>query len=115
MTVVDLYDTIFSDEAAQDKMKNYKNVYGMKCIRMSFLFIYVYFLWDRVTPLLTVLFLASYCLRIFSLHAGGHRYFAHKSYDCVWWLKQILAYFICVHDPAAIFYWCYVHNDHHKV
>ena len=51
--------------------------------------------------------------RVFSMHAGGHRYFSHKGYDAVPWLVQLFAITICLTDNIVLFYWVFLHNEHH--
>lgn len=53
-------------------------------------------------------------LKVFCIHAGGHRYFAHRSFECSPWLKHLMAFGIMSSNPVTVFYWMYEHNDHHK-
>ena len=51
--------------------------------------------------------------RLFAHHAGGHRYFAHKSYKCTPLLATLFAVTICMGDNLVFYYWTLMHNDHH--
>jgi stearoyl-CoA desaturase (delta-9 desaturase) len=62
---------------------------------------------------LAVLCFLSCSWRVFANHAGGHRYFSHKSFDCQPWFCKLLAYSICCTEAGPFFYWCLMHNYHH--
>ena len=51
--------------------------------------------------------------RVFCQHAGGHRYFAHKSFRCTPIFATLMALTICVSDVGTFYYWVFFHNDHH--
>jgi stearoyl-CoA desaturase (delta-9 desaturase) len=52
--------------------------------------------------------------RLFSHHAGGHRYFSHKSFKCIPLLATLFAITICMGDIVTLYYWVFMHNDHHS-
>jgi len=62
---------------------------------------------------LVALCLLNVIWRLFAHHAGGHRYFAHKSYKCRPFLASLLAVTICVSDFFTFYYWVFLHNEHH--
>jgi stearoyl-CoA desaturase (delta-9 desaturase) len=73
----------------------------------------IYF-WPRATPQLLLTCFLSSQIRLFAEQGFGHRYFAHKSFECVWWLKQLCAILIISVEPPILLYWMYVHNHHHR-
>lgn len=63
--------------------------------------------------LVTLSFIST-CWRIFCNHAGGHRYFAHKSFETYSWVVQLLAIGICTSSlGVVIYYWVFIHELHH--
>jgi len=51
--------------------------------------------------------------RVFCVHGGGHRYFAHKSFRCTAWLEFLMAVTISFTDLNQMHYWSVLHNIHH--
>jgi len=67
---------------------------------------------ESALPLYLLCF-ATCCFRIFCNHAGGHRYFAHKSFKCAPWLVQVMAFTIAETELGLFFMWAFQHNEHH--
>lgn len=47
------------------------------------------------------------------MHAGGHRYFSHQSFQCVPWLVTAWAATIAETEFPMLWYWIFFHNEHH--
>src|SRR6185503_11049189 len=57
--------------------------------------------------------LGFYCLRIFAISAGYHRYFAHRSYKTGRIFQFLLALFGCLSHQKGPLWWAAHHRYHH--
>ena len=57
--------------------------------------------------------LGFYCLRIFAISAGYHRYFAHRSYKTGRVFQFLLALFGCLSHQKGPLWWAAHHRYHH--
>jgi fatty-acid desaturase len=88
-------------------------VFTKNYVPLLALIILLYNLAHRASSSLFFLCISSSAWRIFANHAGGHRYFAHKSFRAPNWLIIIFAWTICSTEIGVFFYWCFFHNLHH--
>jgi stearoyl-CoA desaturase (delta-9 desaturase) len=58
--------------------------------------------------------LAFYCLRIFGVSAGYHRYFSHRSYKTNRIFQFILAFVGCMSNQKGPLWWAAHHRYHHS-
>jgi stearoyl-CoA desaturase (delta-9 desaturase) len=57
---------------------------------------------------------AFYCLRIFAVSAGYHRYFSHRSYKTNRIFQFILAFIGCTSNQKGPLWWAAHHRYHHS-
>ena len=60
------------------------------------------------------LFLSVYCLHVFTLTAGYHRYFSHKSFKTTRTFQFILAFLGCMAAQKDPLWWASHHRLHHQ-
>ncbi len=61
-----------------------------------------------------ILFLTMYCLHVFTLTAGFHRYFSHKSFKTSRLFQFILAFFGTIAAQKDPLWWASHHRIHHQ-
>lgn len=66
------------------------------------------------TPTLVALCLAAYCVRMFFLTAGYHRYFSHRSYKTSRPFQFVLAFASCTCAQKGPLWWASHHRNHHR-
>lgn len=69
--------------------------------------------WTGVSPVAVLGCLAFYCLRIFAVSAGYHRYFSHHSYKTSRVFQFILAFVACTANQKGPLWWAAHHRYHH--
>ncbi|HET6975466.1 MAG TPA: acyl-CoA desaturase [Pyrinomonadaceae bacterium] len=69
--------------------------------------------WAGVSWVAVVASLACYCLRIFAISAGYHRYFSHRSYKTGRIFQFILALVGCMANQKGPLWWSAHHRYHH--
>ncbi len=71
-------------------------------------------LWTGITPRAVVLGVALYLLRIFSIGAGYHRYFAHRAFRTSRVFQFCLAFLAQTSAQRGVLWWAAKHRRHHK-
>ena len=74
--------------------------------------VYVFYNGVRWTDF--AIFLAMYALAGYSITAGYHRYFSHRSYDCHWSLRLAYLLFGAAAIQNSVLKWCRDHRIHHQ-
>jgi len=57
---------------------------------------------------------ALYCLRMFGVTAGYHRYFSHRSYRTSRWFQFVLAWLALSSAQKGVLWWAAHHRRHHR-
>lgn len=70
--------------------------------------------WTGVTAAALWLFVSLYCLRLFGITAGYHRYFAHRSYRTSRGFQLLLALLAQSTTQRGVLWWAAVHRHHHR-
>ena len=70
-------------------------------------------IWSGITWQAVALCAALYWLRIFSIGAGYHRYFAHRAYSTSRVFQFILAFLSQSSAQKSILWWAAKHRHHH--
>ena len=70
--------------------------------------------WVGVSWVAIVSCVAFYCLRIFAVSAGYHRYFSHRSYKTNRIFQFILAFIGCTSNQKGPLWWAAHHRYHHS-
>src|ERR1044071_963601 len=70
-------------------------------------------LWTGVSSGALAICLGFYCLRIFAVSAGYHRYFAHRSYKTGRVFQFLLALFGSLANQKGPLWWAAHHRHHH--
>jgi len=81
-------------------------------VRLVYVVYYFEAAWKNVTDSLLFLCVLSYMWRVFGNHAGGHRYFAHRSFEAHPAFELALAVTISMSN-CSLLYWATEHNIHH--
>ena len=68
----------------------------------------------RPHPVDIVLAVTFFCLRMFSLTAGYHRYFSHRSYKTSRVFQFLIGWMGCCAVQKGPLWWCAHHRGHHK-
>jgi stearoyl-CoA desaturase (delta-9 desaturase) len=63
---------------------------------------------------MAVLFVSMYLLVGFSITAGYHRFFTHRSHDCSPWIQSLYAFFGAMAAQNSILWWSSSHRTHHS-
>lgn len=71
-------------------------------------------LWTGVSWVAIAACIAFYCLRIFAVSAGYHRYFSHRSYKTSRIFQFILALVGCMSNQKGPLWWSAHHRYHHS-
>lgn len=71
-------------------------------------------LWVGVSWVAIAACVAFYCLRIFAVSAGYHRYFSHRSYKTSRLFQFILAFVGCMSNQKGPLWWAAHHRYHHS-
>lgn len=66
------------------------------------------------TPKLLAVCLVSYCLRMFGVTAGFHRYFAHRAFKTSRPFQFVLAFLGGAAAQCGALWWAAHHRDHHR-
>ena len=62
-----------------------------------------------------VFFAASaYCVMVFGITAGHHRYFSHRSYKTSRWFQLVIALCGAIAGQRGALWWAGHHRDHHR-
>ena len=69
--------------------------------------------WTGVTFNAVVIGLTLYCLRIFAIGAGYHRYFSHRAYRTSRVFQFILAFLAQSSAQKSVLWWAAKHRHHH--
>src|SRR6185295_7438309 len=69
--------------------------------------------WTGVSWVAAVACFSFYCLRIFAISAGYHRYFSHRSYKTSRIFQFILALVGCTSNQKGPLWWAAHHRYHH--
>jgi len=69
--------------------------------------------WTGVSGIAVVACFAFYCLRIFAISAGYHRYFSHRAYKTSRIFQFILALVGCMANQKGPLWWAAHHRYHH--
>jgi len=69
--------------------------------------------WSGVSWIALITCAAFYCLRIFAVSAGYHRYFAHRSYKTGRAFQFLLALLGCLAHQKGPLWWAAHHRHHH--
>lgn len=69
--------------------------------------------WTGISWIALITCLSFYCLRIFAVSAGYHRYFAHRSYETGRVFQFLLALFGCLSHQKGPLWWAAHHRYHH--
>src|SRR5215510_11807000 len=72
------------------------------------------FFWAGVSWVAIAACLVFYCLRIFAVSAGYHRYFSHRSYKTNLIFLFILAVVGCMSNQKGPVWWAAHHSYHHS-
>jgi len=70
-------------------------------------------IWSGITWQAVALCAALYWLRIFSIGAGYHRYFAHRAYSTSRVFQFILAFLSQTSAQKSVLWWAAKHRQHH--
>jgi stearoyl-CoA desaturase (Delta-9 desaturase) len=70
-------------------------------------------IWSGVTWTAVVLCGVLYCLRIFAIGAGYHRYFSHRAYATSRVFQFVLAFLAQSSAQKSILWWAAKHRQHH--
>ena len=70
-------------------------------------------LWSGVSWVAIAACIGFYCLRIFAISAGYHRYFSHRSYKTGRIFQFILALVGCMSNQKGPLWWSAHHRYHH--
>ena len=70
-------------------------------------------IWTGVSSLAVAIGVALYWLRIFSIGAGYHRYFSHRSYETSRVFQFILAFLSQSTAQKSVLWWAAKHREHH--
>ena len=70
--------------------------------------------WVGVSWIAIAACVAFYCLRIFAVSAGYHRYFSHRSYKTNRIFQFILAFVGCMSNQKGPLWWAAHHRYHHS-
>ncbi|HEV8431467.1 MAG TPA: acyl-CoA desaturase [Pyrinomonadaceae bacterium] len=70
--------------------------------------------WAGVSWVAVAACIAFYCLRIFAVSAGYHRYFSHRSYKTSRIFQFILALAGCMSNQKGPLWWAAHHRYHHS-
>ncbi|HVG38174.1 MAG TPA: hypothetical protein VM870_02735, partial [Pyrinomonadaceae bacterium] len=73
----------------------------------------VLLVWTGVSPVAVGACLVSYCVRIFGLSAGYHRYFSHLSYKTSRGFQFLLAFLATMAHQKGPLWWVAHHRHHH--
>lgn len=71
-------------------------------------------LWTGVTWGTALLCVGLYFGRMFSITAGFHRYFSHRSFDTSRWFQFVLAFLSQTSLQKGVLWWSAKHRHHHK-
>ncbi|HSE22191.1 MAG TPA: fatty acid desaturase, partial [Pyrinomonadaceae bacterium] len=70
--------------------------------------------WVSVSWIAIAACVAFYCLRIFAVSAGYHRYFSHRSYKTNRIFQFVLAFVACMANQKGPLWWAAHHRYHHS-
>jgi stearoyl-CoA desaturase (delta-9 desaturase) len=70
-------------------------------------------IWTGVTSTALIIGVALYWLRIFSIGAGYHRYFSHRSYETSRAFQFVLAVLSQSTTQKSVLWWAAKHREHH--
>jgi stearoyl-CoA desaturase (delta-9 desaturase) len=70
--------------------------------------------WVGISWIAIATCIAFYCLRIFAVSAGYHRYFSHRSYKTSRIFQFILAFLACTSNQKGPLWWAAHHRYHHS-
>ena len=56
----------------------------------------------------------SYCVMVFGITAGHHRYFSHRSYKTSRWFQLVIALCGAIAGQRGALWWAGHHRDHHR-
>jgi stearoyl-CoA desaturase (delta-9 desaturase) len=71
-------------------------------------------LWVSVSLVAIAACVAFYCLRIFAISAGYHRYFSHRSYKTNRIFQFVIAFVGCMSNQKGPLWWAAHHRYHHS-
>jgi stearoyl-CoA desaturase (delta-9 desaturase) len=66
------------------------------------------------SPRLLMWLAGTYCLRMFAVTAGYHRYFSHRSYKTGRVAQFVLAFLAQSSAQKGVLWWAAQHRDHHR-
>lgn len=67
-----------------------------------------------VTPILLCWLVATYCLRMFGVTAGYHRYFSHRSYRLGRIGQFLMGFLAQTSGQKGVLWWAAQHREHHR-
>jgi stearoyl-CoA desaturase (Delta-9 desaturase) len=70
-------------------------------------------LWSGITWQAVAICMSLYCLRMFAIGAGYHRYFSHRSYSTSRLFQFILAFLAQSTAQKSVLWWAAKHRHHH--
>ena len=70
-------------------------------------------IWSGVTWQSLVICAVLYCVRIFAIGAGYHRYFSHKAYSTSRMFQFVLAFLAQTSAQKSVLWWAAKHRHHH--
>ena len=71
-------------------------------------------IWVPLTGKLLLLLAATYCIRVFGVTAGYHRYFSHRSYKLGRVAQFAMAFLSQTSGQKGVLWWAAHHRRHHR-
>lgn len=92
----------------------WRNVMGVSAIHMLGLFGLYYLMYVRYSQRTVIFGVIWFLLCHFSISAGYHRLFCHRTYDCGRALKAVFLFFGAASLQSPVLDWTYNHRRHHN-